>query len=202
MAISASRSQFSLRWKASRDWPLTAAAVSAFLSFIMLFPPWLTSEGDSENAFGDSLQSAGPALIIVMALATVALLGVAVATTNRRYVWAALVSSLMLLAIYVIKVADVSDLADLYSRLAASFTGTTVGTGAGLWLGFVFSLFSVLFLLLALAFKWGIGEKLAYPNFSGPREPRSAPPQNTQEAGDAPHQEYPSPPPHEPPTIE
>uniref|UniRef100_A0AAU2ABR5 Integral membrane protein n=1 Tax=Streptomyces sp. NBC_00093 TaxID=2975649 RepID=A0AAU2ABR5_9ACTN len=172
MTISARRPRYSLRLKASRDWPLVAAAISAFLSFVMLFPPWLTGGGESEDAFGEGLQSAGPALIIVMALATIVFLATAVATTNRRHVRAAFTSSSILLAIYVVKVADVSDLADLYNRLAASFTGASVGTGAGLWLGFVFALLTELLVLAALAFQWGMGEALMYPSFSAPREPR------------------------------
>lgn len=171
MTISARWPRYSLRLKASRDWPLAAAGIAAFLSFIMLFPPWLTSGDESENAFGEGMQSAGPALIIVMALATIVFLATAVATAGRRYVRAAFVSSSILLAIYVVKVADVSDLADLYSKLAASFSGAGVGTGVGLWLGFVFALLTALLVLCALVFQWGMGDALVYPNFSAPREP-------------------------------
>lgn len=91
MTISARRPNASLRWKVSRDWPLAAAVSSALLSFIMLFPPWLTAGGDSQNAFGENVQSAGPAMIIVMVLASIAFLVIAVATTNKRYLRAALV---------------------------------------------------------------------------------------------------------------
>lgn len=45
----------------------------------------------------------------------------------------------------------------IYSRLAASFTSVSVGTGAGPWLGFVFVLLTELFVLCALAFKISIG---------------------------------------------
>jgi hypothetical protein len=152
------------RWKASRDWPLAGTALSAFISFVMLFPPWLTGEGgSSENAFGSHLQATGPALIIVMSLAVLFLVGVAAATTNRRYVVAASVPSAILLAIYLVKVGDVSDLADLYNQAAASFTSARVSTGAALWVGLVFSFLTVLFLLLALGLKWGVGEALVYP---------------------------------------
>lgn len=200
MTISADRPHYSLHWKASRDWPLAAAAVCAFLSFLMLFPPWLTSGSDSQNAFGDSLQSAGPALIIVMTLATIVLLGAAMAANSRRYLKAAFVSSVILLIIYVIKVADVSDLADFYSRLATSFTGgTAVSTGAGLWMGFVFSLLSVLFALLAVVLQWGTGDALVYPNLGESRGPLGDSPPDAQQPGNGPHQKYPSPPTHEPP---
>ncbi|MEW2398199.1 hypothetical protein [Streptomyces sp. NPDC046862] len=176
MTITARRPRYSLRFKASRDWPLAAAAFSALLSFVMLFPPWLTSEGDSVNAFGEGSQSAGPALIIVTALATIAFLTAALATVNRKYVRGAFVPSSILLAIYVVKVADVSDLANLYSQLAASLTGAHVNTGVGLWLGFVFALLTELFVLCALAFKWGTGDALVYPDFAVPRKPRDRAP--------------------------
>lgn len=187
MTIFARSPRYMLRLKASRDWPLVAAAVSALLSFTMLFPPWLTGGGDSQNAFGDALQSAGPALIIVMALATIAFLALSVATANRKYVRAALMPSSILLAIYVVKVADVSDLADAYNRLAESFISASVGTGAGLWLGFIFALLTELFVLCALAFKWGTGDALVYPDFRG-RKPRYEVPPDAGTPG------YPSPP--------
>lgn len=200
MTISARRPRYTMRLKASRDWPLVAAAVSALLSFTMLFPPWLTGGGDSQNAFGDALQSAGPALIIVTVLATIAFLVVAAATINRKYVKAAAMSSSVLLVIYVVKVADVSDLADLYSRIAESFTGASVGTGAGLWLGFVFALLTEIFVLCALAFKWGTGDALVYPDFRGPREPRYGAPPEADKFNDSQPPQSPPEFPHEPPT--
>ncbi|TQK49898.1 hypothetical protein FBY35_0183 [Streptomyces sp. SLBN-118] len=189
----APRPRYSLRWQASRDWPLAGGAISAVLSFAMLFPPWLTADGESENAFGDALQSGGPALIIVMALAVITLLGMAAATAGRRYLTAALVPSSNLLVIYVVKVADVSDLADLYSKLAASLPGASVGTGAGLWLGFVFALLTVLFVLLAMGLKWGTEDALVYPAaLRTPREPHPGVPPDKSSS-------YPPPPPKDSP---
>ncbi|WNZ06184.1 hypothetical protein [Streptomyces sp. 11x1] len=176
MTVSASQPRHSLRLKMSRDWPLIGATVTAFLSFIMLFPPWLTGGEESENAFGDSLQSAGPALIIVMAVATIALLGAALTRIDRRLLRAALVPTSILLAVYVVKVADVSELADLYNRFAeGALTTVSVSTGAGLWLGFVFALLTLLCVLLALGLKWGSGETLMYPAaLRETREPRDS----------------------------
>ncbi|AYN43070.1 hypothetical protein D9753_34010 [Streptomyces dangxiongensis] len=145
----------------------------------MLFLPWLTtSAGDSENAFGVDLPTAGPALIVAMAFATVVLLALAlaVATGGRRYLEAALVPSSVLLAVYVLKAADVSDLADLYSRLAASFTGASIGTGVGLWLGLAFAALTLLFVLAAVLLGWGTGDTLTYPAFGTARRPGNAAP--------------------------
>lgn len=199
MTTSTSSPRYSLRMKMPRDWPLIGAVTAAFLSFIMLFPPWLTGGGDSENAFGDSLQSAGPALIIVMALVTIALLGVALARADRRYLSAALLPASTLLAIYVVKVADVSELADLYNRFAeSSLTSVSVGTGAGLWLGFVFALLTLIFVLLGLGLKWGSGDALVYP---AARRAAQDPGDNTSRdtySGYPPQRQDPPDPPHGP----
>ncbi|MFF9286642.1 hypothetical protein [Streptomyces griseosporeus] len=192
MTISARLPRHRHRLEVARDWPLLAAAVSALLSFVMLFPPWLSSGDDSQNAFGDALQAAGPALIIVMAVATIASLAVAVTTADRRFVRLALVPSSVLLALYVVKVADVSELADAYNRLAASFANEKVGTGVGLWLGFVFALVTEMFVIYTLVSRWGTGEALAYPGF----RPRKHPPHQTPPDTDPPR--YPPPPDHPP----
>ncbi|MEU3860046.1 hypothetical protein AB0F03_22215 [Streptomyces sp. NPDC028722] len=174
---SARRSRFAPRWKTSRDWPLAAAAVCALLSLGMLFLPWLTTSGGAgENAFGVDLPTAGPALIVAMVFATVALLVMAAVTAGRRYLEAALVPSSVLLAVYILKAADVSDLAELYSRLAASFTGATIGTGVGLWLGLAFAALTLLFVLAAVLLGWGRGDTLTYPAFGKAREPRHGTP--------------------------
>lgn len=47
MTVSASRSRYSLIWQASRDWTLAGGAMSAFLSFVRLFPPWLTGRASA-----------------------------------------------------------------------------------------------------------------------------------------------------------
>ncbi|MFE5596855.1 hypothetical protein [Streptomyces sp. NPDC056549] len=202
MTISARRPSYSLNVKLSRDWPLAAAAITAFLSFVMLFPPWIEGGGESQNAFGGELQSAGPALIIVMAVVTISFLGLAVAATSRRYLKAALGSSLILLSIYMVKAVDVSDLADLYTKLAAAFTGATsnVGTGVAPWLGFIFALLTTLLVFLALAFKWGMGDTLVYPNFGGPQNPRSSSPPEGQGPGYPSRPDHSPSPPHEPPS--
>ncbi|MFF4660708.1 hypothetical protein [Streptomyces sp. NPDC001381] len=130
----------------------------------MLFPPWLTGEGGSENAFGSHLQAAGPALIIVMVFTIIIFIGIAFNTSDRRYLIAALAPSIILLAIYIVKAGDVSDLADLYNQLAViSLVSARVSTGAGVWVGLIFSFLTLLFLLLALGLKWGMGETLVYP---------------------------------------
>ncbi|MGV9273302.1 hypothetical protein [Streptomyces griseosporeus] len=193
MTISAPLPRHRHRLEVARDWPLLAAAVSALLSFVMLFPPWLSSGDDSQNAFGDALQAAGPALIIVMAVATIASLAVAVTTADRRFVRLALVPSSVLLALYVVKVADVSELADAYNRLAGSFTDEKVGTGVGLWLGFVFALVTEMFVIYALVSRWGTGEAPAYPGFG----PRKQTPHETLADSDQPR--YPTPPDTDPP---
>jgi hypothetical protein len=198
MTITARRPRYSLSFKASRDWPLAAAALSALLSFAMLFPPWLSSGAGSANAFGDALQAAGPALIIVMAFATIILLAVAAATAGRTYVKVALVPSSVLLALYVVKVADVSDLANLYNRLAASFTSARIVTGIGLWLGFVFALLTELFVLCALAFQWGRGDALVYPDVRALRKPRRDTSPETGTSADAVDDGEPPPPDHPP----
>ncbi|MFJ7149172.1 hypothetical protein ACIQVT_13375 [Streptomyces sp. NPDC100445] len=174
----ARRPRFALRWKTSRDWPLAAAAVFALLSFAMLFLPWLTtSAGSGENAFGIDLPTAGPALIVAMVFLTLLLLVLAAGTGGRRYLEAALVPASVLLAAYILKAADVSDLADLYSRLAASFTGATIGTGVGLWLGLAFAVLTLLFVLAGVLLHWGTGDALTYPAFGAGRRSRpGAPP--------------------------
>ncbi|MFF9623737.1 hypothetical protein [Streptomyces griseosporeus] len=158
----------------------------------MLFPPWLTGGDDSQNAFGDALQSAGPALIIVAAVATIASLAVAVVTADRQFVRLALVPSSILLTLYVVKVADVSELADAYNRLAASFADEKVGTGVGLWLGFVFALVTEIFVIYTLVSRWGTGEALSYPGFRGRKQPRYETPPGTEPP------RYPPPPDHPP----
>jgi hypothetical protein len=164
-----------LRIKSSRDWPLMGAAVAALVSFIMLFPPWLKSAAQSENAFGEDQQTAGPALIVVMAFATIVLVAAAIAATDRRYLLAALLTSSNLLVLYLVKVVDVSDLADLYSRLSSPAVGVAVTTGAGVWLGFVFALLTFLLLLAALGLRWGLGDTLTYPTYPADGTPPRAP---------------------------
>ncbi|MFF9087523.1 hypothetical protein ACF1BE_14080 [Streptomyces sp. NPDC014991] len=196
---SARRPRFALRWKTSRDWPLAAAAVCALLSLVMLFLPWLTtSAGGSENAFGVDLPTAGPALITAMVFATLVLLAMAAATHSRRYLEASLVPSSVLLAVYILKAADVSDLADLYSRLAASFTGATIGTGVGLWLGLAFAALTLLFVLAAVLLRWGSGETLTYPAFGTARQPRPGTPPAGDTTGPPPRPDTPPGPAPEP----
>ncbi len=132
---------------AARDWPLLAAAASALLAFVMLFPPWLTSAGMSLNAFGENMLAAGPALIIVMAVAMALLAYGALATRRAVYLSALLIPASNLLVLYIVQVADVCDLAEIGSASGVS----DVSTGPGVWLGFVFSLAAALCAVVAFA---------------------------------------------------
>ncbi|MDQ0595695.1 hypothetical protein QF037_000040 [Streptomyces canus] len=152
----------------AHDWPLLTAAASALLGIIMLFPPWLTGS-TSVNAFGQDMQAAGPALIIVMALATMALIYCAMITHRRGYVQAALFPASNLLVIYIVKLADVSDLADLATRV----TSTNVSTGAALWFGFLFSLATAIFTLVAYALRPQSGGRGEPPSGEASKEPNS-----------------------------
>ncbi|MCX5215880.1 hypothetical protein OG689_42815 [Kitasatospora sp. NBC_00240] len=128
---------------ALRDWSLTAAVAAALLSFFMLFAPWV-SGAFSVNAFGEGMQAAGPALIIVAVLAVVALAYLALARDDRKYAAIALIPASNLLVLYVVKLADVSDLVDLNNRLS----GATASTGAGLWIGLLAAIATVAFVLV------------------------------------------------------
>ncbi|WP_406464612.1 hypothetical protein OH768_52250 [Streptomyces sp. NBC_01622] len=128
----------------SSDWTLLVAAGATLLSFLMLFPPWVTGVGISVNAFGQGMQAAGPALIIVMALAVIILLYCTLITDNRRYVVVSLIPAFSLLIIYIVKLSDVSDLIDLNRQL----TQVNASTGAGLWLGFIFAVLALIFLIV------------------------------------------------------
>jgi hypothetical protein len=138
---SPSRSRFSVRSHAARDWPLLAAAATALLSFIMLFVPWV-SGFVTLNAFGRNMQITGPALIIVMVLAVILLIYCALVVDRPRYAAFALIPAACLLTIYIIKIGDVSDLID------QSGPGGGLSVGVGLWLGFVFAVATVCFLAL------------------------------------------------------
>jgi hypothetical protein len=131
------------RVDAARDWPLLAAAAAAVLSLIMLFAPWVSGL-ISLNAFGNNMQTTGPALIIVMVLAVIVLVYLALAVDRLRYATFALIPAVCLLAIYIIKIGDVSDL--------ISLTGPASGLslGVGLWLGLIFALVTVALLALAV----------------------------------------------------
>jgi hypothetical protein len=141
----------SVSFDGRRDWPVACAAVTALLSFIMLFPPWVSGD-TSLNAFGKNMPAAGPALIIVMALAVLALIGLGIATGLTRYQTFALLPASNLLVIYIVKLADTSDLID---QVSASGSDYNISIGAGLWLGFLFSLATLVFLIVQQALMRG-----------------------------------------------
>ncbi|MFI1968908.1 hypothetical protein BLA24_24010 [Streptomyces cinnamoneus] len=143
----------------ARDWPLWAAAVSAVLSFVMLFPPWLTSPGVSLNAFGHDMLTAGPALVVVMVVIMLILVYGALATRRTAYVAALLVPASNLLTLYIVQVADVSDLADL----SAGSGVPGAATGAGVWLGFVFAVVAALCTAVAFVRWRGTAARPAAP---------------------------------------
>ncbi|MDJ0339985.1 hypothetical protein QMK19_06740 [Streptomyces sp. H10-C2] len=166
----------------ARDWHSLGAVASALLSVIMLFPPWLSIPGQSLNAFGNNMQAAGPALIIVMALATIILTYCALATGQGMYLTAALLPASNLAVIYIIKVSDVSDLADINN---SSGTTTQVSTGVGVWLGLVFALTTIMFAITGFMLKRSRGGGISNlpsppPGTSNippePPEPPQAPP--------------------------
>ncbi|WP_327432584.1 hypothetical protein [Streptomyces sp. NBC_01236] len=129
----------------SRDWPLLASAATALLSFLMLFVPWISGYV-SPNAFGTGMQAAGPALIIVMVTAVLALEFMALAV-DRKYAPVALIPASCLLVVYIMKLGDVGDLINFNQQV----TGISVGSiGVGLWLGFFFALATLIFLILSL----------------------------------------------------
>lgn len=127
------------------DWPLLGITASALLSFIMLFVPWATSSFGSENAFGPNMMAAGPALIIVMVVAILVLDYGALSTRRSSWTTGMLIPVSILLAIYLIKVVDVSDLANIYAVVGAS----GASAGPGVWLGFIFALVTSIFAVVA-----------------------------------------------------
>jgi len=125
----------------------------------MLFPPWVsgdtglnTSGGTSLNAFGKNMPAAGPALIIVMVLAVLTLVGLGISTGQTKYQTFALLPASNLLVIYIVKLADTSDLIDQVSGGGSDYN---ISIGAGLWLGFLFSLATLIFLILQQALMRG-----------------------------------------------
>ncbi|GAA1262544.1 hypothetical protein GCM10009665_60200 [Kitasatospora nipponensis] len=130
----------------ARDWPLVAAAGAALLSFFMLFAPWVSSDFFSVDAFGQGMQAAAPALIIVMVLAVVGLVCVALARADGRFAAIALIPASNLLVLYIVALADVSDLVDLNNRLGAA----SVSVGAGVWIGLVAAAATLLLVLLGV----------------------------------------------------
>lgn len=143
--------RISLSFNGRRDWPLAGAAITALLSFIMLFPPWIS--GDiSLNAFGENMPSAGPALIIVMALGVLAFTILGLTTDEAKCHALALFPASNLLVIYIVKLADTSDQIDQTTQ------GFDVSIGVGLWLGFLFSLATFILLILAQALRRGFLE--------------------------------------------
>ncbi|MFE2157054.1 hypothetical protein ACFW9M_04485 [Streptomyces lydicus] len=126
-------------------WQLLTAAVTALLSFIMLFVPWISGLV-SVNAFGEGMQAAGPALIIVMVVAITGLIYCAL-SLESTYASLALIPASALLVIYIVKLGDVGDLIDFNEE----FVGVGVGSiGIGLWLGFLFALATLIILVAAV----------------------------------------------------
>ncbi|AUY52206.1 hypothetical protein [Streptomyces sp. CB01881] len=163
----------------SRDWPLVAAAGTAVLSFFMLFAPWVSDTYTTVDAFGEGMQAAGPALIIVVVLAFLGLVGAAFARDDRKFAVIALIPASVLLVLYIVKVADVSDLVDLNNQL----TQTTASTGAGLWIGLLAAIATAAFTVVAAVQRdrprtqdeaeWHVGAK---PPVNAPPPPPYDPP--------------------------
>lgn len=129
------------------EWPLLAAAGAGILGLVMLFTPWVSGAYMSVNAFGNGMQAAAPALIIVAVLALLILVGAALRSDNirRPLLMLALIPAIVLLVLYIVKVGDVQDLIDLN----AGTGGRSVSTGVGLWLGLIFAITTVAFVVAA-----------------------------------------------------
>ncbi|MFD0274568.1 hypothetical protein ACFVHB_11770 [Kitasatospora sp. NPDC127111] len=180
----------------ARDWPLAAAAGTALLSFFMLFAPWVSGTY-GVNAFGQGMQAAGPALIIVAVLAFLCLVWAALARDNPTYAAIALIPASNLLVLYIVKLADVSDLVDLNNQLS----DTTASTGAGLWIGLLAAIATATLTLVAV-----LRDRLRHQDeaaeHAGAVPPVNAPPPppyDPPEPPTVPPVNAPPPPPHDPP---
>jgi hypothetical protein len=153
MSVVTRQVQVQINFDPQRDWPLIGATITVILSFLMLFPPWISGDYHG-NAFKEigTLRVGGlvgPVLIAAISFLGLLSIILAIVSAAPRYSNLALIFASNLFIIYLVEAGVIYE----WSNTAKKAGEVSITVGVGIWLGMVFSFLTVGLLTLAHALR-------------------------------------------------